>query len=55
MSDSRMVILFGGNEYEILDKNLKAEVACLIMPAAVLSSMGKSEQILLRTQTKGGE
>lgn len=51
-NEFKMIILFGGNEYEILDEDIKGKIGCIMLPAVVSSAMGKSNEILCRVGKK---
>lgn len=39
--DFKMVILFGGNEYEIIDDEIKGKIGCIMLPEVVKSCMAR--------------
>lgn len=54
-NEFRMVILFGGNEYEVLDEDIKGRIGCIMLPAVMRSTMGKSNEVLCRVIEKEEE
>jgi hypothetical protein len=45
-NDSKMVLHYGGNEYEIVSERIKAEIACILLPETVRSTMAKEGDVV---------